>query len=220
MKFNISSRFTFTRRAKIIWATLIALAVLLALFGWINAPAVPSSVPQAANSSPKPFVPVKKDLSANGSVDTSTPAPASIPALPYRQLGGLSDLRGQLEEEKIITLIKDQKAKQASLDAKPSPPQIHAPAPSMPTLSLPDLTPSSQGRQVTLPPARSGTGAGMGVISVQGVGNSISATIRSGSGQIVVRPGSKLGDAVVTSISREAVSIRRAGKVSSLPFVE
>ena len=207
MKVNL----TLTRRAKIIWGILGIALILLPLLGWLNSPAAPAVSVQ--NSSPKPSLPKKADVAASGDkAPLETAQPITIPALPARNVGELSDLRGELEVLKIQSQIDELKAKRDALKQNAATPSSPAPA----QLFLPALTPppAASSRALSLPAPRSG----LAVVSVQGVGNAISATLRTGSGEVVVRPGSKVGDAVVTSISREGVSVRRAGKISNLPF--
>lgn len=206
MKIN----FAFTRRAKIIWGIFGAASLLIPIFGWLNSPAAP--VVPVQNTSPKPSIPKMADTNSGEKAPLEAAQSSTIPALPARNLGELSDLRGELEVLKIQSQIDELKAKQSALKQKGAAPSASMPA----QLSLPAFTPppASSSRALSLPATRSG----LAVVSVQGVGNTISATVQTASGQVVVRPGSKIGDAVVTSISREGVSVRRAGKISNLPF--
>lgn len=205
----MKTNFTVTRRAKIIWGILGIVLILVPVLGWLNSHSAPAAPVIEPNHSAKPPLPKKSEPSAMTEVAAN---PSTIPAmaLPPRNLGELSDLRGELEKLKIQSQIEELKTKQVESLQKRTVPQV----------SLPALTPppaSSRAASVSLPEPRSGR-SGLSVISVQGVGNTITATVQTSSGQTVVRPGSKIGDMVVTSISREGVSVRRAGKISNLPF--
>ena len=122
-------------------------------------------------------------------------------------LGKISELRNTLEEETLEVQIEEKRARKRELTRSGSVPA--------PTLSLPSLTPPASPSPA---PAVPRAASSLMVISVQGVGGRLSATVRTGSGQVVVHKGSRLGEAVVTDISRQAVTIRRGGKTSALPF--
>lgn len=211
----MKTNFTVTRRAKIIWGILGIVLIIVPVLGWLNSPSTPAAPVLEQNKSAKPALPKKSESSADKLTEVAA-HPSTVPAmaLPPRNLGELSDLRGELEKLKIQSQIEELKTKQIeSLQKRTS-------GSATPQVSLPALTPPAAGSRsapITLPEPRSGR-SGLSVISVQGVGNTITATIQTSSGQTVVRPGSKIGDMVVTSISREGVSVRRAGKISNLPF--
>lgn len=115
-----------------------------------------------------------------------------------------------MEEETLEVQIEEKRARKRELTRSGSVPA--------PTLSLPSLTPPASPSPAPAAGPRPAGSGGLRVISVQGVGGKLSATIRTGSGQVVVHKGSRLGEAVVTDISRQAVTIRRGGKTSTLPF--
>ncbi|WP_092152989.1 type IV pilus biogenesis protein PilP [Desulfovibrio legallii] len=198
-----------TKRAKIIWGVLLALSLafagLLAARRFSSSPTPPSvavaapvqkkSAPQAASG--------KKDA---GRIPDAVPVSNTIAQAVAGRLGRITELQAQEQELRLeASIAKLRKEKEEALRA-----------PAVP-LSLPALTPPAASSPAPAAVERR-SGGGLRVVSVQGVGGQLSATVRTGSGQVVVRPGSRLGDAVVTSISRHGVTVRRGGKISSLPF--
>lgn len=202
-----------TKRTKIIWGIL--LLVLLASIGllWTQQTPSPSMPPELrdvpakkkaatanADTTDMDAEPARTNMSADANMDTK-PIVAG-------NLGRITELRA-LEEELTLE-AKIAKLKKEKEEASRSP--------VAPTLSLPPLTPPAPPSPVPATISRPAGTGGLLVVSVQGVGNQVSATVRTGAGHVVVRKGSRLGDAVVTDISRKAVTIRRGNKTSTLPF--
>lgn len=200
-----------TKRTKIIWGVLLML--LLAFIGLLWTQRTPSpSVPLARGDvpAPKKAAPAKTDKTDKEAAAPARPdAPSDIgmDATPIvaGNLGRITELRA-LEEELTLEakIAKLQKEKEEATRS-----------PTVPTLSLPSLTPPASPAPSAATARRTSS---LLVISVQGVAGRLSATVRTGSEQVVVRKGSRLGDAVVTDISRKAVTIRRGDKTSLLPF--
>lgn len=202
-----------TKRAKIIWGILLVL--LLAFAGLLWTQRTPTPMPPAPRDMPakKKAAPTKTDNAgkdAAAPAGSDTPADAGMAAVPIvaGNLGRITELRA-LEEELTLE-AKIAKLKKEKEEASRSP--------SVPMLSLPSLTPPASPSPAPAVERRPAGSGGLLVISVQGVAGRLSATVRTGSGQVVVHKGSRLGEAVVTDISRQAVTIRRGGKTSTLPF--
>lgn len=197
-----------TKRAKIIWGILLVLLLAFAGLLWTQqtssppAPPAPRDVPVK-----KKAAPTKADKTDKDAATPDAPADAGTVVAPIiaGNLGRITELRA-LEEELTLE-AKIAKLKKEKEEASRSP--------SVPTLSLPSLTPPASPSPA---PAVPRAASSLMVISVQGVAGRLSATVRTGSGQVVVHKGSRLGEAVVTDISRQAVTIRRGGKTSALPF--
>lgn len=197
-----------TKRTKIIWGILLVLLLAFAGLLWTQqtssppAPPAPRDVPVK-----KKAAPTKADKTDKDAATPDAPADAGTVVAPIvaGNLGRITELRA-LEEELTLE-AKIAKLKKEKEEASRSP--------SVPTLSLPSLTPPASPSPA---PAVPRAASSLMVISVQGVGGRLSATVRTGSGQVVVHKGSRLGEAVVTDISRQAVTIRRGGKTSALPF--
>lgn len=197
-----------TKRTKIIWGVLLML--LLAFIGLLWTQRTPSpSVPPARGDvpAPKKAAPAKtdktdKEAAAPARPDASSDIGMDATPIVAGNLGRITELRA-LEEELTLEakIAKLQKEKEEATRS-----------PTVPTLSLPSLTPPAPSA------ATARRTSSLLVISVQGVAGRLSATVRTGSEQVVVRKGSRLGDAVVTDISRKAVTIRRGDKTSLLPF--
>lgn len=196
-----------TKRTKIIWGILLVLLLAFAGLLWTQRTSTP--MPPAPRDMPakKKAVLKKTDNAGKDAATPDAPADAGTVVAPIvaGNLGRITELRA-LEEELTLE-AKIAKLKKEKEEASRSP--------SVPTLSLPSLTPPASPSPA---PAVPRAASSLMVISVQGVGGQLSATVRTGSGQVVVHKGSRLGEAVVTGISRQAVTIRRGGKTSSLPF--
>lgn len=204
-----------TKRTKIIWGILLALLLAFAGLLWTQRtptpmPPAPRDVPAKKRAAPTKTDNAGKDAAAPAGSDT--PADASMAVMPITagNLGKISELRNTLEEETLEVQIEEKRARKRELTRSGSVPA--------PTLSLPSLTPPAAPSPAPAAGPRPAGSGGLRVISVQGVGGKLSATVRTGSGQTVVRKGSRLGDSVVTEISRQGVTIRRGGKTSTLPF--
>ncbi|MCD7984330.1 MAG: type IV pilus biogenesis protein PilP [Desulfovibrio sp.] len=161
----------------------------------------------------KKAAPTKADKTDKNTAAAATPnAPADagtvVAPIVAGNLGRITELRAQ--EEELTLEAKIAKLKKEKEEASRSP--------SVPTLSLPSLTPPASPSPAPAAAPRPAGSGGLRVISVQGVAGRLSATVRTGSGQTIVRKGSRLGDSVVTEISRQGVTIRRGGKTSTLPF--
>lgn len=199
-----------TKRAKIIWGILLVL--LLAFAGLLWTQRTPTPMPPAPRDMPakKKAAPTKADKTGKDAAAPDAPADAGTVVAPIvaGNLGRITELRA-LEEELTLE-AKIAKLKKEKEEASRSP--------SVPMLSLPSLTPPASPSPAPAVERRPAGSGGLLVISVQGVAGRLSATVRTGSGQVVVHKGSRLGEAVVTDISRQAVTIRRGGKTSALPF--
>lgn len=206
-----------TKRTKIIWGILLVLLLAFAGLLWTRQTPVPP-VPPVPRDVPvkKKAAPAKANKKDNTDKDAAAtpdaPTEAGMGALPITagNLGKISELRNTLEEETLEVQIEEKRARKRELTRSGSVPA--------PTLSLPSLTPPASPSPAPAAGPRPAGSGGLRVISVQGVGGKLSATVRTGSGQVVVHKGSRLGEAVVTDISRQAVTIRRGGKTSALPF--
>lgn len=203
-----------TKRTKIIWGILLVLLLAFAGLLWTQqtssppAPPAPRDVPVKKKAAPTKADKTDKNTAAAATPDAPADAGMVVAPIVAGNLGRITELRA-LEEELTLE-AKIAKLKREREEASRSP--------SVPTLSLPSLTPpASPSHAPAAAPRPSGSG-GLRVISVQGVAGRLSATVRTGSGQTIVRKGSRLGDSVVTEISRQGVTIRRGGKTSTLPF--
>lgn len=122
-------------------------------------------------------------------------------------LGELSRYRGQkiILEQQVRIAELEQRLKDISQGAK------------KPEIILPDLMPpKSKEKPVAAPvaaPKREPV-----VVSVQGVAGKLTATIRTSEGRIVtVKNGGAFGGGIL-QVTRKGVSVRRNGKLSSIPF--
>lgn len=128
------------------------------------------------------------------------------------RLGDLARMRGQkhlLEQEvKIAELQRQLREAQAIAPVVPQPQEI----------VLPPLDPPKKDKdEKEVKPKRP---SGPVVVSVQGVGNRLSATIRTSSGETVtVRHGQRFGGGVL-SVTRRSVSIRSGSTSRDIPFME
>lgn len=129
-----------------------------------------------------------------------------------------SELQARLRILKLQSQIDELEAKSAAAKVKEAKQGSASSIPALPDLST--LTPPAQ--RVSNPPQFLSTpkrSNSVAVVSVQGIGDSISASIRTNAGAIVtVRPGSKFGGGIVDSISRQAVTIRTGKQITALPF--
>ena len=129
-----------------------------------------------------------------------------------------SELQARLRILKLQSQIDELEAKSAAAKVKEAKQGNASSIPALPDLSA--LTPPAQ--RVSNPPQFLSTpkrSNSVAVVSVQGIGDSISASIRTNAGAIVtVRPGSKFGGGIVDSISRQAVTIRTGKQITALPF--
>lgn len=202
-----------TKRAKVIWSAAVALLLAFGCLLWMQQTPPPPPLPQASPA-PKPKATPQKAEAVEADANTQEPhqantSPVAIPVA--GNLGKLTALKSQVEELKLELQIAELTAKK---DGVTRPQRVAEP---LSNLSLPAFTPPASSPQVSAPsgvPRK----AGLTVLSVQGVGNNLSATVRTTSGQAVVRVGSRLGDAVVTAISRQSVFVKRGNKISALPF--
>lgn len=129
-----------------------------------------------------------------------------------------TELQARLRLLKIQAQIDDLEAKSAAAKLKETKQGSASPIPVLPDLSAltPPVQRSPNSPQLLSAPKRANSVA---VVSVQGIGESISASIRTTSGTLVtVRPGSKFGGGIVDSISRQAVTIRTGKQITALPF--
>lgn len=131
------------------------------------------------------------------------------------RLGDLARMRGQkhlLEQEvKIAELQRQLREAQTIAPVVPQPQEI----------ILPPLDPPKKEKdEKDDKPKRPAGPAGPVVISVQGVGNRLSATIRTSSGETVtVRHGQRFGGGVL-SVTRRSVTIRSGSTSRAIPFME
>lgn len=141
-----------------------------------------------------------------------TQARETKPNAPVRQiyssdstLGDLSRIRGQkiLLEQQVRIAELEQRLKEVS---QPKPQII-----------LPELTPPKSKKEESSP-AIVAPRRGPVVVSVQGVGKEISATLRNGEGKLLtLRNGATFAGGVI-QISLKSVAVRRGGKLSPIPF--
>lgn len=198
-----------TKRTKIIWGVLPVLLLAFAGLLWTqqtpstSVPSVHGDVPVKKKAAPAQADKPGKSAAAGAGPDTPSDAGMVTGSLAAGNLGRITELRAmeeELELETKIAKLRKEKEEASRVTA-------------VPALSLPPLTPPASPAPGV--PRRESS---LVVLSVQGVDGKLSATVRTGSGQVIVRPGSRLGNAMVTGISRQAVTIRRGGKTSALPF--
>ncbi|GAB1253031.1 hypothetical protein [Desulfovibrio falkowii] len=200
-----------TKRAKIIWGAAITLLLIFSFLLWTQQ--TPPPLPPISSTA-KPKLPPQKsegpesDAPPQGQHQASTNPAVIVEA---GNLGKITALKSQVEELKLELQIAELTAKK---DGATRSQRITEP---LPSLSLPAFTPPSPSPQASVPTSNSRR-ANLAVLSVQGVGDNLSATVRTGSGQTVVRIGSRLGDSVVTAISRQAVLVKRGNQINTLPF--
>lgn len=212
-----------TKRTKIIWGVLL---LLLAGTGgglwWARQTPPPPVMPAPAPSPKTPKIPRAEKTPAAAPVKStaSAAAPASgVTAVPVSltagNLGRLTALKGEVEELKLEVQLEELRAKKKGL-LNPAP-VVSAPA-RLPELSLPAMTPPKTAP--ASPPVLSSAPqrAGTAVVSVRGVDGEVSAVVRTGSGTVTLRKGSRFGGGVVTDISRNGVIVSRGGKTAALPF--
>ena len=130
------------------------------------------------------------------------------------RLGDLARMRGQkhlLEQEvKIAELQRQLREAQTIAPVVPQPQEI----------VLPPLEPPKREKPSEEKDDKSKRPSGPVVISVQGVGNRLSATIRTSSGETVtVRHGQRFGGGVL-SVTRRSVTIRSGSTSRDIPFME
>lgn len=131
-------------------------------------------------------------------------------------VGDLARMRGQKQ-------LLQQQVKIAELEAelkKARNPILAAPVVPQPQeIILPPLDPpkKEKAEEKEDKPKRS---TGPVVVSVQGVGNKLSATIRTSSGETVtVRHGQRFGDGIL-SVTRRSVMVRTGSTSRTIPFME
>lgn len=209
-----------TKRTKIIWGVLLLLLVGTGGGLWWTRQTPPPPVMPAPKPLPKKTpvtekapaaAPVKSTASVATAASDVTVVPVSLTA---GNLGRLTALKGEVEELRLEVQLEELRAKKKGL-LNPAP--VAAAPVRMPELSLPAMTPpkGSPASSLELPPVRR---AGTAVVSVQGVDGEVSAVIRTGSGTVTVRKGSRFGGGVVTAVSRQGVFVSRNGKTAALPF--
>lgn len=123
-------------------------------------------------------------------------------------LGDLARIRGRrfLLEEEVKVGEYEKRLKDLNQESSPAPIQEIKP------IVLPELTPPKMAGTET------GRKAGTVVVSVQGVGEKLSATLRKADGSVVtLRHGSSFAGGTLI-VTRKGVSIRNNGKLNSLPF--
>ncbi|WP_296303808.1 type IV pilus biogenesis protein PilP [uncultured Desulfovibrio sp.] len=131
-------------------------------------------------------------------------------------VGDLARMRGQKQllqqQVKIAELEAELKKARNSILAAPVVPQPQE-------IILPPLDPpkKEKAEEKEDKPKRS---TGPVVVSVQGVGNKLSATIRTSSGETVtVRHGQRFGDGIL-SVTRRSVMVRTGSTSRTIPFME
>lgn len=205
-----------TKRTKIIWGVLGLLVLLCGvylLYGEQSALPNPpvESLPKSNRKADGKAKPINAEVPTPEEKKTEEKQ-VDFPQISAGSLGRLTELKAQEEILQYEVRIEKLKKEKAEISRSASP---------TPTISLPALTPPPPATVRPAPPSpapESARRSGLTVLSVQGVGGKLSATIRTGSGQVTVQKGSRLGDGVVTDISRRGVSVRRNGKISTLPF--
>lgn len=185
--------------------------ILFQKFGPSPAPSLPPAV-RPAQPAARPKTPAKpKDTAATPS-EAMKEAAGKSPMVHQAQnspstLGELSRYRGQkiILEQQVRIAELEQRLKDLSQGTK------------KPEIILPDLVPpKSKEKPVAAPvaaPRREPV-----VVSVQGVAGKLTATIRTSEGRTVtVKNGSAFGGGIL-QVTRQGVSVRRNGKLSSIPF--
>lgn len=191
---------------------------------WLFLPAFFQDAGKPASQLPVPKVEKKLgDRTAGQPKSPSTPAQKSEKSQTGERvqaalndsgtrLGDLARMRGQkhlLEQEvKIAELQRQLREAQAIAPIVPQPQEI----------VLPPLDPPKKEKdEKEDKPKRP---SGPVVVSVQGVGNRLSATIRTSSGETVtVRHGQRFGGGVL-SVTRRSVTIRSGSTSRDIPFME
>lgn len=195
----------------IILGLMLALCIAAGIWWWMGQDQTPR--PPAANSmtqvKPDTLKPVEKPVSKILPQGVAS-VPALGPVVPTAgSLSRVTQLQAELNELKLEAQIMELKAKM-----RPS-----APAPAMNLPDLPALTPPSSPPRMPDVPAVSSSKSSIAVVSVQGIGDNLSASIRAANGKVVtVRRGNRFGDGVVENISRQNVTLRNGKKLITLPF--
>lgn len=158
-----------------------------------NAPVV-APVPTASGV----FTPSQAPAPASEKVPETTPAMPEVPSA--GSLSRVTQLQAELNELKLEVQIEELKAR------------MHPPTPP-PAPALPDMTALMPPGAPPALPARK-----TAVISVQGVGEELTATIRTGSTLATVRRGAKFNGGIVADITREGVTVRHGRRITVLPF--
>lgn len=131
---------------------------------------------------------------------------------PVRQVYNSSSTLGDLSRYRGQKLLLEQQVRIAELEQRLK----ELSTPKRAEIVLPDLLPPRSAAPAPAPaetPKR-----GPVVVSVQGVGGALSATIRtSDGGRVTVRHGGSFQGGVL-SVTRRGVSVRKNGKVSAIPF--
>lgn len=190
---------------------LLLLVISLGLFCWAAWSALGPSMPAPNISLKTQKTPNKKAERVEKDALVTPPAPARkaperVPASGYESgstLGQLTTMRGK-------KYLLEQQIRIEELEKKLD--ELKAPAKEEPKLELPPVKPE----MIAPPPPQKKP---VVVVSLQGVGGQLSATIQTEEGKLVtVRNGGSFGGGIV-QITRQGVSIRRKnGTVSPLPF--
>ena len=193
---------------------LVLLVVSLGLCGYAAYTALWDSPP-----APKPQTPKKKaekpERKASDIREQKQPKPqASTPETLLEghnspeTLGDLAKIRGRrfLLEEEVKVGEYEKRLKDLNQETSPAPVQTVTP------IVLPELTPPKEtGGE---PKPKTGTV----VLSVQGVGEKLSATLRKADGSVVtLKHGSSFAGGTLI-VTRKGVSIRQNGKLNRVPF--
>lgn len=201
--------------------TLFAVCILLLLLGgaatvwWLKVNSWESEpIIGMAPQSTVPTAPSKPKAEAQNTPEHGNIAqeqPVLVPVVPTAgNLSKLTALKAQLEELKLQSQIDE-------LQAKHNPTVVTqtAPLPLPPLANLPSSPSIEKQGKLPVTPTRK-----MAVISIQGIDDNITATIRTSSGNMItVRQGTKMGTATVVNISRQSgVTLRSGNQTSVLPF--
>lgn len=132
---------------------------------------------------------------------------------PVRQVYNSSSTLGDLSRYRGQKILLEQQVRIAELEQRLK--DISAPK-KQPEIVLPDLVPPKATPAV--PVSVQAPKRGPAVVSVHGVTGDLSASIRTSDGKVVtVKNGGQFGGGVL-HVTRKSVSIRRNGKLSTIPF--
>lgn len=185
--------------------------ILFQKFGSSPAPSFPPAV-RPAQPVAKPKTPAKPKDTAATPREAMKETAGKSPMVHQAQnspstLGELSRYRGQkiILEQQVRIAELEQRLKDISQGAK------------KPEIILPDLIPPKSKEMPVAAPVAAPKREPV-VVSVQGVAGKLTATIRTSEGRTVtVKNGGAFGGGIL-QVTRKGVSVRRNGKLSSIPF--
>lgn len=144
----------------------------------------------------------------------SAKAQAQRPASPVRQVYNSASTLGDLSRYRGQKILLEQQVRIAELEQRLK--EISQPKSQ---IILPDLTPPKSPKKEDTPlPALTAPKRGPVVVSVQGIGKELSATLRNSEGKLVTIKNGAAYAGGMLQVTLKSVAVRRAGKVSPIPF--